>query len=217
MEQIVREKEQCGGVSRVGECWYWLSRYRERAEFTARVLDVHLITVLDTRSHDGNNDWVPILKINGSLDLAQERGSVFDTEFVLRCLCVDPQNPNSIISCIRQARENSRQAREQISSEMWEQVNAAYHKLNQLTPAVLMTNTHQTLQDIKNDALLLQGIVDQTMMHSEAWHFIRLGHFIERANTTARLLAVRSDMRGSHDEVYWEAVYWIAALKRPHT
>src|SRR5258708_25326614 len=108
-------KEQSWLLSRVASSCYWLSRYRERAEFTARVLDVHLITLLDTRSHDDSNDWEAILKINGSLDIAQKNDSVFDTEFVLRCLCLDPQNPNSIISCVRQARENSRQAREQIS------------------------------------------------------------------------------------------------------
>ena len=206
-------REQSLLLSRVASSCYWLSRYRERAEFTARVLDIHLITLLDTRSDDDDGDWLPMLKINGCLEMAEENGSIYDREFVLRMLCLEPLNPNSIIACVRNARENSRQAREQISSEMWEQVNAMYHQLNLLTPAALTGNIHQTLQDIKNDTLLLQGIADQTIMHGEAWHFIRLGHYIERANTTCRMLAVRSDLRQHDDKLYREAVYWIAVLK----
>src|SRR5258708_20200323 len=96
---------------------------------------------------------------------------------------------------------------------MWEQVNSMYHDLNNLTPGMLVADVHQTLQRVKNDALLLQGIADQTMMHGEAWQFIRLGRFIERVNTTCRLLAVRSDPAFSGDQHYREAVHWIGVLK----
>ncbi len=117
------------------------------------------------------------------------------------------------MSCVRNARENSRQAREQISSEMWEQVNSMYHDLNNLTPGMLVADVHQTLQRVKNDALLLQGMADQTMMHGEAWQFIRLGRFIERASTTCRLLTVRSAPAQKDEGEYRAAVYWIAVLK----
>jgi uncharacterized alpha-E superfamily protein len=194
-------------LSRVAQACFWLSRYRERAEFTARIVDVHLITLLDTPSGDERSQWIPILQINGCLDMVER----LDQESVLYCLCLEPLNPNSILSCVRTARENSRQAREQISSEMWEQVNTMYHDLQRLTPGKLATNIHEGLMRVKNDALLLQGMADQTMMHGEGWQFIRLGRFIERANTTCRLLIVRSDP--NQDQLYREAVHWIAVLK----
>jgi uncharacterized alpha-E superfamily protein len=200
-------------LSRVASSCFWLSRYRERAEFTARVLDVHMITQLDTRSTDDNRDWLPILQINGCLNRVLKENRISDKAFILHCLCLELQNPNSIMACVRSARENSRQAREQISSEMWEQVNTMYHELNRLTPGALLIDIHPILQRVKNDALLLQGLTDQTMMHGEAWNFIRLGRFMERANTTCRLLRIRASQQENLDQIYPEAMYWIAVLK----
>ena len=105
-------------LSRVANACYWLSRYRERAEFTARVVDVHLITQLDTETGT-NGDWVPILQINGCTTLFDKDRYTLDVETILYALCLDLANANSIMSCVRMARENSRQAREQVSSEMW--------------------------------------------------------------------------------------------------
>src|SRR4051812_47809330 len=105
-------------LSRVANACYWLSRYCERAEFMARLIDVHLVTQLDTRGD--SDDWNAILQINGSLDLFARGDRPLDTEHILQCLCLDTANPNSIMSGVRLARENARQAREQISSEMWE-------------------------------------------------------------------------------------------------
>jgi uncharacterized alpha-E superfamily protein len=198
-------------LSRVANACFWLSRYRERAEFTARVVDVHLITQLDTRG--GTGDWKSILQINGSLHLFDDDSYSLDTDHILNCLCLDSANPNSIMSCVRLARENSRQAREQISSEMWEQVNDLYLELSGMDASQLATNTHQILHRVKNGALLLQGIADQTMLHSEAWHFIRVGRFIERANTTCRLLDVHAALEYNQEEHYRETLYWIAVLK----
>src|SRR6266481_1158023 len=94
-------KEQSWLLSRVASSCFWLSRYRERAEFTARVLDVHLITLLDTHSGDVSSDWLPILEINGCLDLIQDEKRSLDKESILHCLCLDPANSNSIMSCVR--------------------------------------------------------------------------------------------------------------------
>ena len=200
-------------LSRVASSCFWLSRYRERAEFTARVLDVQLTTLLDAQSADVSGDWLPLLHINDSLELLQKGGGSLNQGTIMHCLCLEPSNPNSIISCLRNTRENSRQAREEISSEMWEQANTLYHELTHLNADELTVNSHHYLQRVKNDTLLLQSFADQTMMHGEAWQFIRLGLFIERANTTCRLLAVRSDGAQNPDEFYREAVYWIAVLK----
>ncbi len=200
-------------LSRVASSCFWLSRYRERAEFTARVVDVQLITLLDAQSGDASDDWMPLLRINDSLELLQKGGGRLNQETIMHCLCLEPSNLNSIISCLRSTRENSRQAREQISSEMWEQVNTMYHDLTHLSADALVADAHHYLQRVKNDTLLLQSFADQTMMHGEAWQFIRLGLYLERANTTCRLLAIRLDGAENPDEFYREAVYWIAVLK----
>src|SRR5271165_3737807 len=121
-------------LSRVANACYWLARYQERAEFTARMVDVNLITVLDdSRAHEAiETEWRPIVFINDSSSrFGSSNGYSYSLPEILTCLCLDPANPNSIASCIRTARENARQAREQISSEMWEQINEMYHSVNQ--------------------------------------------------------------------------------------
>jgi len=203
-------------LSRVANACFWLSRYRERAEFTARVVDVNLYTLLDA-SHlyaDIAADWLPIVQINGCQHLfSGATARTFNLSTVLDTLCLDTANPNSIVSCIRLARENARQAREQISSESWEQINTMYHALNRLSKADLLDRPHDLLQEVKNGALLMQAMADQTMMHGEGWHFIQLGRYLERANTTCRLLTARSDPTLAQGAVYRDALHWIAVLK----
>jgi uncharacterized alpha-E superfamily protein len=196
----------------VANACYWHSRYRERAEFTARVVDVNAVTLLDTSTLLGADaDWEPIVRINGCEALFPNGD--YDAADVLRTVCLDPTNLNSIVACIRAARENARQAREQISSEMWEQINEMYHNANKMRLEDLIQRPHETLADIKNGALLMQGLADQTMMHGEAYHFIQMGRYLERANTTSRLLAARADPAYNRSQGYMEALYWIAVLK----
>jgi len=196
----------------VANACYWHSRYRERAEFTARVVDVNSVTLLDTSNAIGADaDWEPIVRINGCETFFPNGDA--DAADVLRVVCLEPLNSNSIVACIRSARENARQAREQISSEMWEQINEMYHRINKMRLEDLIQRTHETLAEIKNGALLMQGLADQTMMHGEAYHFIQMGRYLERANTTCRLLAARADPAYNHNQGYMETLYWIAVLK----
>src|SRR5258708_982397 len=202
-------------LSRVGNACFWLSRYQERCEFAARVVDVNLFTLLDVSRTVASVelDWMPILHINGCTELFGSDKRVFTQANVLECLCLETANTNAIATCIRTARENARQAREQISSEMWEQINDMYHEVQHLTATTLFDHPHEVLQSIKSGALLLQGLADQTMMHGEAWHFIQLGRYIERANTTCRLLAARINPSQRPGELYRATVHWIAVLK----
>lgn len=199
-------------LSRVANACYWLARYRERAEFTARVVDVNAVTLLDTDLFGADADWEPIVRINGSGAWFPPGHDIQAAE-ALQVVCLDPANTNSIVACIRASRENARQAREQISSEMWEQINELYHYVNRMTLRQLQYDTHSTLTVIKNGTLLMQGLADQTMMHGEGWHFIQMGRYLERANTTARLLAARSDPAYNPSHGYLETLYWIAVLK----
>jgi uncharacterized alpha-E superfamily protein len=197
-------------LSRVANACYWHSRYRERAEFTARVVDVNAVTLLDT-SIGAEADWEPIVRINGCEQFFPSGDA--EAADVLRVVCLEPLNSNSIVACVRAARENARQAREQISSEMWEQINEMYHAVNKMRLEDLIQRPHEILAGIKNGALLMQGLADQTMMHGEAYHFIQMGRYLERANTTCRLLAARADPAYNTNHGYMEALYWIAVLK----
>ena len=129
-------------LSRVANSIYWLSRYMERAENVARFIDVNLQMMLDLPS-GSNQQWRPLVSISGDDAVFASRYAVASRENVIKFLALDAENPNSIISCLRMARENSRTVREAISSEMWEQVNTI-RKLD-VAIVVVEQNTRRTL------------------------------------------------------------------------
>src|SRR5450759_3130487 len=172
-------------LSRVAESLYWLSRYLERAEHTARLIDVHLNSMLDQAVGDENLRWQRLLL---SLRTPAPAGEI-DAYSVTRLLTFDESNTSSIVSCIAAARENARQVRERISSEMWEQLNRLYLRVQQASmEQIWHAEPHIFLNSVKERIYLFQGITDATMSHSEGWHFIRVGRFLERATATAALL-----------------------------
>ena len=172
-------------LSRVAASLYWMSRYLERAEHTARLIDVHLTQMLDHAGGDENLRWQRLLS---SLHTLQPTGEV-DAYSITRTLTFDELNASSIVSCIVSARENARQVREQISSEMWEQLNRLFLKVKQTSmEQIWHAEPHIFLKRVKENIYLIQGMTDATMNHSEGWHFIRVGRFIERATATAALL-----------------------------
>lgn len=173
-------------LSRVAESLYWMSRYLERAEHTARLLDLNLNLMLDQAPDLDGLRWPRLLE---SLMVTLPEGAKTDAYSVAQALTFDAKNKGSIIACMNAARENARQVREQISSEMWEELNllflqtkrAGKNKKWQATP-------HLLFRGVKDGAHLFQGITDSTLSHSEGWHFIQAGRFIERASATAALL-----------------------------
>ena len=116
-------------LSRVANSIYWLSRYMERAENVSRFIDVNLQMMLDLPS-GSNQQWRPLVSISGDDAVFTSRYATATRENVIKFLALDMENPNSIVSCLRAARENSRTVREAISSEMWEQVNTSYLAIN---------------------------------------------------------------------------------------
>ncbi len=172
-------------LSRVADSLYWMSRYLERAEHTARLVDVQLNQMLDQAGGDTNLRWERLLR---SLRIAQ-RPEEIDAYSVTRVVTFDTENSSSIVSCIAAARENARQVREQISSEMWEQLNRLYLQVKQASmEQIWYAEPHRFLNGVKENVYLFQGITDATMSHSEGWHFIRVGRFLERAIATTSLL-----------------------------
>jgi uncharacterized alpha-E superfamily protein len=161
--------------------------------------------------------WEPILLTTGDLPLFQKRYGEATSENVIRFLTFDADYPNSILFCLRAARENARSIREVISSEMWHQVNSFYLMVTDVAQSVTLFDPATLLQffeDVKLQSHLFAGIMDATMTHNEGWHFGRIGRLIERADKTARILDVKyyillpsiKDIGSTLDELQWMAL-----------
>jgi len=195
-------------LSRVAESLYWMSRYLERAEHTARVIKVQLNLMLERETEDDDRHWRRMLR-----SLAVEMTDVKEGEAqgVAKSLIHSPGSRSSIVSCIMAARENSRQVREQISSEMWEQLNRMYIEV-QRAGADEASDVNDFLQAIKDGAHLFQGITDSNMTHGEGWQFIQAGRSLERASALATLLGVHfREFYGKGAEP--EPLEWIGLLR----
>lgn len=172
-------------LSRVADSLYWMSRYLERAEHTARLLDVQLNLMLEQSPEASGERWPHLLR-SLNVKTAMDAATVHD---IPRALALDAANPASIVACIIAARDNARQVREQISSEMWEQLNELYlDVLRARTDDRWQTQPHQFFRTIKQGSHLFQGITDSTMNHGEGWHFIQLSRYLERMSATAILV-----------------------------
>jgi uncharacterized alpha-E superfamily protein len=180
-------------LSRVADSLYWMSRYLERAEHTARLLSVGLNQTLDQTPQSAAPRW------GRTLAALQTPLPSDDPYTITRVLTFDAANPGSISSCIALARENARQVREQISSEMWEQLNRLYLRVKEANIAELWEGEPQEFfQAVKEGAHLFQGITDATMSHGEGWHFIEVGRYLERVGATAN---------GQVDEIMAESMH----------
>jgi uncharacterized alpha-E superfamily protein len=182
-------------LSRVANSLYWMSRYIERAENIARIVDVNLQLLLDFRNLDEERiarHWLPIVEATGDekqFFLLHKKATGHSvTEF----LVFQTENPNSIVSSICQARENARMIRDQITIEFWEELNRLYWFVK--TPEarqMWMESPSDFFQQVKNGSLHLIGLGYSTLIRSEGWWFSEAGKFIERADKTSRILDVR--------------------------
>ncbi|MFO0949837.1 MAG: alpha-E domain-containing protein [Isosphaeraceae bacterium] len=196
-------------ISRVAEHCYWMSRYLERLENTARTLEVNQTLLLDF-AVPLEQQWKPLLIISGIHDHPADDG-----EEVQNFLTWDESNPSSIVSSLAAARENARIIREVISAEMWERVN--YYHLWMKKPAALdlfRQSRTEFYGQVKRINQLLYGIGEGTMSHGEPWEFYRLAKYLERACQTARILDVKyhillpttDDVGTPVDSAHWTAI-----------
>jgi uncharacterized alpha-E superfamily protein len=178
-------------LSRVAESIYWMNRYIERAENVARFIDASYHMILDL-PRGASEQWEPLVATTGDHELFAAHYREMNRDNVLQFLTFDRNNPNSILSCLRAARENARSVREHISSEMWQQVNTFYLTVNEAAPRGLNIDLpHQFFVDIMMASHLFVGVTESTMSHGEGWHFGRLGRMLERADKTSRILDVK--------------------------
>ena len=173
-------------LSRVADSLYWMSRYLERAEHTARLIDVDMQLRLDQSPEAGAGRWLRLLE--ASQVPAPEDGKI-DAASLTHILTLDRTNSSSILSCVAAARENLRQVREQCSTEMWEQLNRLYLQVNSTTASeAWLLHSHIFFRAVQEGAHLFQGVTDSTMSHGEGWQYIQLGRFVERTDELARLI-----------------------------
>ncbi|MBX3063671.1 MAG: alpha-E domain-containing protein [Anaerolineae bacterium] len=197
-------------LSRVADNLFWMSRYLERAEHVARVLEVNLNLNLERSPENIAARWGEVLAgvrhpIAGS--------DVTDVYTITKALSFDTNYHTSIISYIEAARENARQVREQISSEMWEQINGLYLALRGRSMQDIQYEPREFFRGVRDGSHLFQGITDSTMNHGAGWHFIQVGRYIERAEMTARFLDVK--FTALHLEIHSAEEFqeWVGLLK----
>jgi uncharacterized alpha-E superfamily protein len=205
-------------LSRVADSLYWLSRYIERAENNARILDVNIQLTLDSE-HAGPEeeeaDWLPILATFEDLEAFREHEPVINAKTVCEFVTFSELNPNSILSCISNARENARTVREYISSEMWERINSLYLWIRSNDARDLYEqgaiNLYRQIVDYSHQ---FSGTTDATLTQGEGWNFMQVGKFLERADSASRILDLKyhillpqgEQVGGTVDTVQWQAV-----------
>ncbi len=193
-----------------------MSRYAERAGNTARLISVNLSLAIDTHN-SLEQEWDPIISVTGEMGRFRSTHEEVTRDKVLHFMVLDPDNPNSILSCVNRARENARSVREAISSEMWLLLNRFYHRLNSPDAMEkLLDNPSRFCEVAKVQSLLFHGSTYISVSHGEGWHFSELGKQMERADNTSRILDVKYytllpkvDMIGSSID----NMQWIALLK----
>jgi uncharacterized alpha-E superfamily protein len=191
-------------LSRTADHLYWMSRYTERAENTARMLNVSYDTsMLPQASQAARKAWQGVLSISELIPSYTRRHGEIQREAVLHFMVRDENNPSSIATCLRAARENARAVRGALTTEAWETQNQTWLELKRLlAEGDWERDPGQFFEWVKHRSHLSRGVTLGTMLQDEAFHFLRLGTFIERADNTARLLdvkfhAIERDYHGS--------------------
>src|SRR5581483_9130604 len=185
-------------LCRTAENVFWMSRYVERAVAVARVLDVTWNLQLDAGDLAGSDVafWAGLLDAPGGDEPAPGGALAAIAHREIRhYLAFDDANPNSLVSCVRQARAAARGVRESISSEMWEQLNGLY--LSLIDPRVAAEADeapYAFYRRVREGAQFFLGLADCTLARDEPWHFICLGRYLERADNVARALALEAQL-----------------------
>jgi len=203
-------------LSRTADHLYWMARSTERAENLARLLDVtHQMSLVPKSVAAENKNWGAILALNSLETAFAETYNEVNAENVLRFMVSDANNPSSIYSCLRSARENAHAVRGTLTAETWESTNYTWIELReQKFEHVLSAGIGEFFEWVKLRSAVTRGVTFGTMLQDEALHFIRLGGLIERADNTARILDVKYHvLRTNGDEGTTDFYQWGALLR----
>lgn len=209
-------------LSRTADHLFWMSRYTERAENTARMLNVHHETSLLPQSAAVSQyGWLGVLSLSELLPAYTERQGEVSPRGVMRFMVLDEENPSSILACLKAARENARAVRGTLTTEVWETLNQTWLEMSRLARSGdFEEDPAEFFEWVKFRSHLSRGVQVGTMLQDEALHFVRIGTFLERADNTARLLdvkfhAVESDFYGAADDrdQEYDFYHWAAILR----
>jgi uncharacterized alpha-E superfamily protein len=191
-----------------------MERYRERAENIARAVDCSLHLSLDA-AVERESPWEAVVEASGDHTLYRQLCGEMSEKQAIHFLTFEERNPNSILSCLRNARDNARTVRDAIATEMWEELNTAYLTVrgSAADPAT-QPSPREIYKRVKRHSHVLVGIASATLLRGEAWHFGRLGTLLERADKTSRLLDMKyflllpsvADVGATADSFQWSAV-----------
>ncbi len=195
-------------LSRVADSLYWINRYVERAENISRFVEVSQAMALDCPPGSAE-PWLPLIDASGDRELFDKLFPAGSPEDVINFLVREPKNPSCIVNCLASARENARQIRDVITTEMWEQVNGFYWSLQE--QEYWQQPPQEQLREIRRACQLFYGITDATLSRDLSWQFSRLGRLLERADKTTRILDVKyflllpstEAVGGVLDELQW--------------
>ena len=207
-------------LSRTADHLFWMARYTERAENTARMLDVNYQTeMLPQPSMAAEMGWQGVLSISELLASYKAQHGDVTAKGVMDFMVKDEANPSSIVSCLRSARENARAVRGTLTTEVWETLNTTWLDVNRmLRSGEFERDPGQFFDWVKFRSHLSRGVTLGTMLADESFYFVRIGTFLERADNTARLLDVKfhalqgeffgavSDKGQEYDFYHWSAV-----------
>lgn len=207
-------------LSRIANSLYWMSRYLERIDNTARLIEINVLHMLEVEdSISEANQWKPLLEICGSEQayLACHPGGEVKAKRMIQFMTQEKNHPGSIYHSLRAARENARIVRDRISKEMWEAINELWLEAEfQLQTPLTPEKSPAFNKMIRNQVARFHGLAESTMLRGEAFGFYELGFYVERADMTARILDVKYHlilpdlkMVGSALDYY----QWVALLK----
>ena len=202
-------------LSRVANSLYWLGRQVERAENLARLIDVVDQSLLDSEMNADDQFrylWHPVLAATAQDAKFQEMREGNPELTAIEFCTMTPSNTGSILKCVSAARENARMVRDQISDELWRELNRLHlYLLSAPARTELEDDSQAFFSRVRRASLLIQGISDSTVPHSEGWNFMRLGRYLERADQTSRILDIMN--RIPNDGSNRHAVSWGTILK----
>lgn len=209
-------------LGRTASGLFWMMRYLERVENTARLVEAGFRMSL-TRSRTQRSEWESVLSTAGAKQAYLEAHNDYHTDHVVEFMLCDPDNPGSALSALKLARQNARMSRTALTRDMWEAVNGAYLTLTDMLAA---PNMREDLPDrlaiIQQQAALVRGTISGTMLRNDIFRFIISGVMIERADNTARILDTKyyvllpasASVGSSLDNVQWEMILRSASAER---
>lgn len=197
-------------LSRIADSLFWLSRYMERSDCLMRTVRTNYILAFDSSNHT-DFSWEDIILLFSAGNTQQSGAKHENVTSALFFLITDPDNPNSMRSLISKARENARGVQDNITKEVWEEVNQIYHIVNDpsITDQIMGSRALEIIDNLDQSSLLFYGVTDSTMPRGQGWNFMSLGKFIERSILTidtmnAHFSRLNATQTTTQDILYWK-------------